>query len=55
MLIEKNEVVIICVFIICMSAALALDRISESAFVALMGTFVGYTFGRIFNHIQGKE
>ena len=41
-LIDKYEAAIISVFIIALTAA-------------LMGAFVGYTFGRIFNHAQGKE
>ena len=54
-LIDKYEAGIISVFIVSTTAALIAGAISESAYTALMGAFVGYTFGRIFNHAQGKE
>ncbi len=54
-ILDKYEAGIITVFIIAVTAALIAGAISESAYTALMGAFVGYTFGRIFNHAQGKE
>jgi len=53
--IDRNEVIIISVALICLSAAVMTHSISETTFGALMGAFLGYTFGRIFNHVQGKE
>ncbi len=50
-----NEVIIISVALVCLSAALISGKLNELSFTGLMGTFLGYTFGRIFNHIQGKE
>ncbi len=53
--IGKNEMIIICVFIVSLTAALIFEKMSETAYVGIMGSFVGYTFARIFNHMQGKE
>lgn len=53
--IDKYEAVIIIVAIAGLTAGLISGTLSEVAFVGLIGTFFGYTFGRIFNHIQGKE
>jgi hypothetical protein len=53
--IDFNEVIIICAVIAALGGGLMTGHLSETAFVGLMGTFLGYTFGRIFNHIQGKE
>lgn len=52
---DKYETVIISVFIVSVTAALIMRSITESSYTALMGAFIGYTFGRIFNGIQGKE
>jgi len=53
--IDLNEVIIISVALLSLTGGLVSGKLSETAFVGLMGTFLGYTFGRIFNHIQGKE
>lgn len=53
--IDFNEVIIISVATFSLTGGLVSGRLSETAFVGLMGTFLGYTFGRIFNHVQGKE
>ena len=53
--IEKNEVIIIAVALLSLTAAVISGAIQENTYGALMGAFLGYTFGRIFNHAQGKE
>ncbi len=53
--IDKYEAVIIVAAIVGLTSGLLSGRLSEVAFVGLVGTFFGYTFGRIFNHVQGKE
>ncbi len=53
--IDFNEVIIIVAVIAALGGGLVSGHLSETAFVGLMGTFLGYTFGRIFNHVQGKE
>ncbi len=53
--IDKYEAAIIVAAIAGLTIALISGRLSEVAFVGLVGTFFGYTFGRIFNHVQGKE
>ncbi len=53
--VEKNEVIIIALALISLTAAVVTKSIDESSYSALMGAFMGYTFGRIFNHAQGKE
>lgn len=53
--IDKYETTIICVFIVTVTSAVVTKSIDQSTYAALMGAFVGYTFGRIFNHVQGKE
>ena len=52
---DKYECVIIVVALVALTAALVSDHLNEEAFSALMGAFMGYTFGRIFNGWQGKE
>ncbi len=53
--IDFNEVIIIVAVVAALAGGLMSGHLSETAFVGLMGTFLGYTFGRIFNHVQGKE
>ncbi len=53
--IDFNEVIIISVATLSLTGGLVSGHLSETAFVGLIGTFFGYTFGRIFNHVQGKE
>jgi hypothetical protein len=53
--IDKYEAVIISVAIGGLTGGLISRTLSEVAYVGLIGTFFGYTFGRIFNHVQGKE
>lgn len=55
MAIDKNEVIIITVALVALTAAVVTNSIQENTYSALMGAFLGYTFGRIFNHAQGKE
>lgn len=52
---DQYEAVIISVFILALTAALISGKLSELVFAGLMGSFIGYTFGRIFNGWQGKE
>ncbi len=52
---DVYETVIIVTAIAALAGALMSGHLSETAFVGLIGTFFGYTFGRIFNHYQGKE
>ena len=52
---DKNEAVIIVVALMALTAAVITNSIQENTYAALMGAFMGYTFGRIFNHVQGKE
>ncbi len=52
---DMNEVLIIVAALGGLTGGLVSGRLSETAYVGLMGTFLGYTFGRIFNHVQGKE
>lgn len=52
---DQYEAIIISVFILALTAALISGRLSEVVFAGLMGSFIGYTFGRIFNGWQGKE
>lgn len=52
---DKHEALIISVFILAMTGALISGKLSELVFAGLMGSFIGYTFGRIFNGWQGKE
>lgn len=54
-LIDKYESFIIGIFILSVTAAVMAGAIDQATYAALMGAFVGYTFGRIFNHVQGKE
>lgn len=53
--IDIFETVVIVAALITLNIALIWGGLSESAYTGLMGTFLGYTFGRIFNHYQGKE
>ncbi|MDD3474310.1 MAG: hypothetical protein PHP08_00220 [Candidatus Dojkabacteria bacterium] len=53
--IGKYEGMIISVFIIALTTALMSGKLSETLFGTIMGSFIGYTFARIFNHVQGKE
>ena len=53
--IGKYEALIIAVFIISLTAALTTHSLSETLYGTIMGSFIGYTFARIFNHSQGKE
>ncbi len=53
--IDKYEAAIISVATVALTAGLVTGKLSEVAYVGLIGTFFGYTFGRIFNHVQGKE
>ena len=52
---DSHEVTIIIVALAALTAALISGRLSEDTFGSLMGAFIGYTFGRIFNGWQGKE
>jgi hypothetical protein len=52
---DSHEVTIIIVALAALTAALISGRLSEDTFGSLMGAFMGYTFGRIFNGWQGKE
>lgn len=53
--IDTNEVIIITVALVTLTTAVMVNSIQENTYSALIGTFLGYTFGRIFNHAQGKE
>ena len=53
--IDKHEALIISVAIVALSGGLISGKLSEVAYVGLIGSFFGYTFARIFNHVQGKE
>ncbi len=53
--IDVYESVIIVAALGSLTVALVSGRLSEPAFSGLMGAFMGYTFGRIFNHFQAKE
>jgi hypothetical protein len=52
---DVYESVIIVAALGSLTVGLVSGRLSEQAFAALMGAFMGYTFGRIFNHFQAKE
>lgn len=52
---DRHEVTIIVVALAALTISLISGRLSEDTFSALMGAFLGYTFGRIFNGWQGKE
>jgi hypothetical protein len=52
---DSHEVTIIIVALAALTAALISGKLSEDNFGSLMGAFIGYTFGRIFNGWQGKE
>jgi hypothetical protein len=52
---DSHEALIIIVALASLTAALISGKLSEDAFGSLMGAFMGYTFGRIFNGWQGKE
>jgi hypothetical protein len=52
---DSHEVTIIIVALAALTAALISGKLSEDTFGSLMGAFMGYTFGRIFNGWQGKE
>jgi hypothetical protein len=52
---DSHEVTIIVVALGSLTASLLSGKLSEEAFGSLMGAFMGYTFGRIFNGWQGKE
>jgi hypothetical protein len=54
-LLDDHEVKIIVAAMSILTISLVSGRLSEAAFVGLIGTFFGYTFGRIFNGWQGKE
>ncbi len=55
MALDINETGIIIAALTLMTAASLAHSIDQSTYSALMGAFLGYTFGRIFNHYQGKE
>lgn len=52
---DEHETLIIIAALAALTIALLSGRLSEDTFSGLMGAFLGYTFGRIFNHWQGKE
>jgi hypothetical protein len=52
---DNHEVVIIVVALAALTISLLSGKLSEDNFGSLMGAFIGYTFGRIFNGWQGKE
>jgi hypothetical protein len=54
-LLDDHEVKIIVAALTVLTIGLVSGKLSEPAFVGLLGTFFGYTFGRIFNGWQGKE
>jgi hypothetical protein len=52
---DRHEAVIIVAALAALTIGLLFGGLGENTFAALMGTFFGYTFGRIFNGWQGKE
>ena len=54
-ILDKHEALIIVAALAALTASLISGKLSEDTFSGLMGAFMGYTFGRIFNHWQGKE
>lgn len=54
-IVGKYEAIIISVAILSMTGAVVMHAISEATYSALLGAFMGYTFARIFNHVQHKE
>ena len=52
---DRHEALIIVAALAALTVGLLFGGLSENTFAALMGTFFGYTFGRIFNGWQGKE
>lgn len=54
-IIDDHEVKIIVAALSALTAGLLFGRLSEPSYTSLMGAFLGYTFGRIFNGWQGKE
>lgn len=52
---DQHEALIIIVALASLTASLISGKLSEDTFGSLMGAFIGYTFGRIFNGWQGKE
>lgn len=52
---DNHEALIIVAALAALTIALVSGKLSETAFSTLMGGFLGYTFGRIFNGWQGKE
>lgn len=54
-ILDDHEVKIIVAAMSILTIGLVSGKLSEPAFVGLIGTFFGYTFGRIFNGWQGKE
>jgi hypothetical protein len=52
---DNHEALIIIVALAALTSALISGKLSEDTFGSLMGAFMGYTFGRIFNGWQGKE
>lgn len=52
---DQHETLIIISILACLTAGLISGYLSEKSFIGLIGTFLGYTFGRIFNGWQGKE
>jgi len=54
-LLDGHETLIIIAALAALTGGLLFGGLSENTFGTLMGTFFGYTFGRIFNGWQGKE
>jgi len=52
---DRHESLIIVAALAALTMALVSGKLSEDTYSGLMGAFLGYTFGRIFNGWQGKE
>ncbi len=52
---DKNELAVIGLTMLSVTAMTALGKISETSYMLVITGICTYAFGRIFNHAQGKE
>jgi hypothetical protein len=52
---DKNELIPLSLIVLSVSVLTLSGRVSESNYMLVLTGVTTYTFGRIFNHTQGKE
>lgn len=52
---NRGELCLVGVVMVGLTVAVIVKAIDATTYAALVGATVGYAFGRIFNHSQGRE